>query len=195
VRPYINILRLIDLDLCLLASFLFCLGLILSPWIVRRNVRFFLFYPLWIWGLIKRHLKPEDPYLKIFFFIFSLNSISLLFNVLSGLFFVLPFIFAILLGMNVGIVLFKEIGKLDFLAIFLNPVSLFELPAAWISISVGIKIGILLYPDFALSAIGEVLSKEIPVYIYVIIPLLIISGLIETTMIKVLARKLETRNR
>ena len=195
MQPYINILRLIDLNLCLLASFLFCLGLILSPWIVRRNVRFFLFYPLWIWGLIKRHLKPEDPYLKIFFFIFSLNSISLLFNVLSGLFFVLPFIFAILLGMNVGIVLFKEIGKLDFLAIFLNPVSLFELPAAWISISVGIKIGILLYPDFALSAIGEVVSKEIPVYIYVIIPLLIISGLIETTMIKVLARKLETRNR
>jgi len=195
VQPYINILRLIDLKLCLLASFLFCLGLILSPWIVRRNVRFFLFYPLWIWGLIKRHLKPEDPYLKIFFFIFSLNSISLLFNVLSGLFFVLPFIFAILLGMNVGIVLFKEIEKLDFLAIFLNPVSLFELPAAWISISVGIKIGILLYPDFALSAIGEVVSKEIPVYIYVIIPLLIISGLIETTMIKVLARKLETRNR
>jgi len=186
VQPYINILRLIDLKLCLLASLLFCLGLILSPWIVRRNVRFFLFYPLWIWGLIKRHLKPEDPYLKIFFFIFSLNSISLLFNVLSGLFFVLPFIFAILLGMNVGIVLFKEIGKLDFLAIFLNPVSLFELPAAWISISVGIKIGILLYPDFTLSAIGEVLSKEIPVYIYVIIPLLIISGLIETTMIKVL---------
>ena len=195
MQPYINILRLIDLKLCLLASFLFCLGLILSPWIVRRNVRFFLFYPLWIWGLIKRHLKPEDPYLKIFFFIFSLNSISLLFNVLSGLFFVLPFIFAILLGMNVGIVLFKEIEKLDFLAIFLNPVSLFELPAAWISISVGIKIGILLYPDFALSAIGEVVSKEIPVYIYVIIPLLIISGLIETTMIKVLARKLETRNR
>lgn len=195
MQPYINILRLIDLKLCLLASFLFCLGLILSPWIVRRNVRFFLFYPLWIWGLIKRHLKPEDPYLKIFFFIFSLNSISLLFNVLSGLFFVLPFIFAILLGMNVGITLFKEIGKLDFLAIFLNPVSLFELPAAWISISVGIKIGILLYPDFTLSAIGEVLSKEIPVYIYVIIPLLIISGLIETTMIKVLARKLETRNR
>ncbi|MDL1972323.1 MAG: stage II sporulation protein M [Deltaproteobacteria bacterium] len=195
MQPYINILRLIDLNLCLLASFLFCLGLILSPWVVRRNVRFFLFYPLWIWGLIKRHLKPEDPYLKIFFFIFSLNSISLLFNVLSGLFFVLPFIFAILLGMNVGIVLFKEIGKLDFLAIFLNPVSLFELPAAWISISVGIKIGILLYPDFALSAIGEVLSKEMPVYIYVIIPLLIISGLIETTMIKVLARKLETRNR
>jgi len=186
VQPYINILRLIDLKLCLLASFLFCLGLILSPWIVSRNVRFFLFYPLWIWGLIKRHLKPEDPYLKIFFFIFSLNSISLLSNVLSGLFFVLPFIFAILLGMNVGIILFKEIGKLDFLAIFLNPVSLFELPAAWISISVGIKIGILLYPDFTLSAIGEVLSKEIPVYIYVIIPLLIISGLIETTMIKVL---------
>ena len=195
MQPYINILRLIDLKLCLLAFFLFCLGLILSPWVVRRNVRFFLFYPLWIWGLIKRHLNPEDPYLKIFFFIFSLNSISLLFNVLSGLFFVLPFIFAILLGMNVGIVLVKEIGKLDFLAIFLNPVSLFELPAAWISISVGIKIGILLYPDFALSAIGEVLSKEIPVYIYVIIPLLIISGLIETTMIKVLARKLETRNR
>jgi len=195
VQPYINILRLIDLKLCLLAFFLFCLGLILSLWVVRRNVRFFLFYPLWIWGLIKRHLNPEDPYLKIFFFIFSLNSISLLFNVLSGLFFVLPFIFAILLGMNVGIVLVKEIGKLDFLAIFLNPVSLFELPAAWISISVGIKIGILLYPDFALSAIGEVLSKEIPVYIYVIIPLLIISGLIETTMIKVLARKLETRNR
>jgi len=195
VQPYINILRLIDLNLCLLASFLFFLGLILSPWVVRRNIRFFLFYPLWIWRLIKRHLNPEDPYLKIFFFIFSLNSISLLSNVLSGLFFVLPFIFAILLGMNVGIVLVKEIGKLDFLAIFLNPVSLFELPAAWISISVGIKIGILLYPDFALSAIGEILSKEIPVYIYVIIPLLIISGLMETTMIKVLARKLETRNR
>lgn len=189
MEQYLSILKLINLNLSLLASLLFFLGLILSHWVVRQNLRLFLFYPLWMWKLIKRHLSPDDPYLKVFFFIFSLNSISLLFNVLSGLLFILPFIFAILLGVNVGVIMFKETGKLDFFAIFLNPVSLFELPATWISLSTGIKIGMVLYPDFIFSAAWEALCKELSVYTYVIIPLLAISGLIETTMIKILARK------
>lgn len=78
------------------------------------------------------------------------------------------------------------------MAIFLNPVSLLELPAAWISLSMGMEIGISLYTDFAFRHAVDLFWKELPVYIFVVIPLLAISGIIEVTMIKVILKKAES---
>ena len=184
MQHYSDILRIIDIKLTALSCVLFCLGLFLSVWIVKKKLRIFLFFPLWIWGLVKRYLSPNDHFLKIFLFIFSLNSISLFANLVSGFLLGLPLIFAILLGINIGIIILTETGRLDYIAIFLNPVSLFELPAAWISLSMGIKISISLYPNFLFCSALQMFYKGLYVYFLVIIPLLIISGLIETSLIK-----------
>ena len=183
---YFNILKFIELELFGLSCLLFCIGLILSYYIYKKQIKIFLFYPLWIWKLIKKYLKPESHFLKIFFMIFCLNSISLLGNLFSGFFIILPYIFAILLGINLGVILQKETGVLNFLTIFLNPVSFFELPAAWISLSLGMKIALSLYPKFIFSHAIEIFIKSFNVYFFVIIPLLIISGIIETILIKML---------
>lgn len=78
------------------------------------------------------------------------------------------------------------------MAIFLNPVSLLELPAVWISLSMGMKIGISLYTDFVFSHAVDLFWKELPVYIFVVIPLLAISGIIEVTIIKVTLKKAQS---
>ncbi len=185
---YSDILRIIDIKLTALSCALFCLGLFLSLWVVKKKLRIFLFFPLWIWRLVKRYLSPNDHFLKIFLFIFFLNSISLFANLVSGFLLGLPLIFAILLGINIGIIILTETGRLDYIAIFLNPVSLFELPAAWISLSMGIKISISLYPNFVFWSALQMFYKGLYVYFLVIIPLLIISGLIEAALIKVFTK-------
>jgi uncharacterized membrane protein SpoIIM required for sporulation len=63
---------------------------------------------------------------------------------------------------------------------------LFELPAAWISLSMGIKITLSLYPNFTPCYTLELFHKGLYVYIFVIMPLLGISGIIEATLIKIL---------
>ncbi|MCD6223855.1 MAG: stage II sporulation protein M [Deltaproteobacteria bacterium] len=177
MQDYVSILKTVDLRLFLLSAVLFCVGVVLSSLVVKKNLKVFLWYPLWIWNLVKKHLSSDDSLLKIFFTIFLLNSLSLFVNVISGFLIILPFIFAVLLGMNIGIIILKETGKLNLAVIFLNPVSLFEFPAAWISLSLGMKIGILSYSANVFLA-----------YIFIVIPLLIISGITETVMIKLLAK-------
>jgi len=186
---YSEVLRIIDLKLTILCGMLFCFGLLVSPWVFKKQLKIFLFFPLWIWRLVKKYLSPNDPFLKIFLFIFFFNSLSLFANLISGFLLGFPVIFAILLGINVGIIILTEIGKLDYIAIFLNPVSLFELPAAWISLSMGIKISISLYPNFLFCSSFQMFYKGLYVYFLVIIPLLIISGLIETSLIKAFTKK------
>lgn len=91
--------------------------------------------------------------------------------------------------MNVGIIGLKEEGGRGLMAIFLNPVSFFELPAAWISVSIGMELGVSLYPDLIFSQAVALFWKILPVYIFVVIPLLVISGLVEITMIKIVLKK------
>ncbi|HIC92135.1 MAG TPA: hypothetical protein EYP21_08790 [Syntrophaceae bacterium] len=184
-QEYLNIVTLINLKLFLLSCFLFSVGVVLSPLVVKKNLKIFLFYPLWMWNLLKKYLNPQDHFLKLFLFIFLLNSGSLFCNLVSGFLMIFPFIFSVLLGMHVGIIMFKETGGWGLMAIFLNPVSLLELPAAWISLSMGMEIGISLYPDFVFSHVVDSFWEGLSVYIFVVIPLLAISGIIEVTMIKI----------
>ncbi|MEA1994862.1 MAG: stage II sporulation protein M [Campylobacterota bacterium] len=178
MQDYLSILKTVDMGLFLLSAVLFCVGIVLSSLVVKKNLRVFLWYPLWIWNIIKKHLSLNASFLKMFFTIFLLNSLSLFVNVISGFLIILPFVFAILLGMNIGIIILEQTKKLNLIVLFLNPVSVFEFPAAWISLSLGMKIGISSHSTDMLS-----------VYIFVVIPLLIVSGIIETVMIKLLARQ------
>lgn len=184
VHEYLGFLKMIDLRLFLLSGSLFVIGVVVSPWVVKNNIKILLRYPMWIWKLIKTYFNPQDHFLKLFLFIFFLNSTSLLCNVLSGFLIVAPILFALFLGMHVGIIVFKETGRWGLGTIFLNPVSIFELPAAWISLSTGMEIGISSYRDFMAFHVLDTFRIGLQVYGFVVIPLLVISGLIEITVIK-----------
>jgi len=185
---YGNVWRLIDGVLFLLAAVLFFIGVFFAPIVVKKEVRLLLWYPLWIWGLIKRHIDLGAPFLRLWALIFSLNSISLFGNLVSGLFIILPPLFSFLLGIHVAIISLKELGKLRLVFLILNPVSLFELPAAWISLSLGMSLGRELYQSKYANVLS-LLGRELMGYLFLVLPLLAIAGFIEVSLIKALGKR------
>lgn len=182
---YGTIWRSIDGILFLLAAALFFLGVFFAPIVVKKEIRPLLWYPLWIWRVIKGHIDPDDPFFRFWAIIFSLNSLSLFCNLVSGLFIILSPLFSFLLGVHVAVICLKEVGKLRLFPLILNPVSLFELPAAWISLSLGMNLGRELYLKGYTHAIYQ-FQQELMVYLFLVLPLLAIAGFIEVSLIKVL---------
>ena len=184
---YGNVWKLIDGFFFLLAAVLFFLGVLAATIVVKKEINLLLWYPLWMWGIIKRHIDLGAPFLKLWAVIFSLNSVSLFCNLVSGLFIILPPLFSFLLGIHIAIISLKELGKVRLVLLILNPVSFFELPAAWISLSLGMSLGRELY----LSKYTKVLSlfgRELMGYLFLVLPLLAIAGFIEVSLIKALGR-------
>ncbi len=184
---YADVWNRIDWALFSLAAVLFFSGVFFAPIVVKKEVGLLLWYPLWIWGLIKRHIDLGAPFFRLWALIFSLNSLSLLCNVVSGFFIILPFLFAFLLGIHIAIISLKEIGKLKLVFLILNPVSLFELPAAWMSLALGMGFG----RDLYLSEYTNVLplfDRNLMGYFFLVLPLLAIAGIIEVSLIKALGR-------
>lgn len=71
--------------------------------------------------------------------------------------------------------------------LILNPVSLFELPAAWISLSLGMSLGRELYLKGYTNVI-YLFQRELMGYLFLVLPLLAIAGFIEVSLIKVLGK-------
>jgi len=184
---YANTWKLLDGILFLLAAAFFFAGVFLAPIVVRKKVELLLRYPLWVWRMFKKHVDLGTPFLKLWALIFSLNSLSLFCNLVSGFFIILPFLFALLLGIHIGVIALKEMGSLRPTLLILNPVSLFELPAAWISLALGMGFGVDLY----LGKFTNVLSlfeRNLMGYFFLVLPLLAIAGFIEVSLIKFLGK-------
>ena len=129
-----------------------------------------------------RYFKKDWHPITIFFVIFLLNSFSLFLNLLSGWAAILPYIFVIYLGINIGVIMYHSLqGRYYYISLF-NPVSIFELPAAWISISMAIQFSLVKYFDVDLA---EEISfqKYMILFLKTVIPLLFLSGIIETILI------------
>ena len=184
---YGNIWRLIDGTLFLLAAALFFSGVFFGPIVVKKEIMPLLWYPLWIWRVIERHIDPGAPFFRFWALIFSLNSLSLFCNLVSGLFIILSPLFSFLLGVHIAVICVKEMGKLRVFPLILNPVSLFELPAAWISLSLGMSLGRELYLKGYTNVI-YLFQRELMGYLFLVLPLLAIAGFIEVSLIKALGK-------
>jgi uncharacterized membrane protein SpoIIM required for sporulation len=125
--------------------------------------------------------KKHHP-IKIFFSIVSLNTFSLFISLISGWEMLLPFLVIIYMGINIGVVMYHSLeGKFYYLSL-LNPVALLELPAAWLSITMAIQFGLQHFLN--LSFLPEITFEQYLVFfLYTIIPLLILAGIIETILI------------
>jgi len=184
-----NIFSLITIELFLLSAALFISGLFISIYVAKKEIKWLCWYPIWIWKKLKYFLEKQPSFSKLFLLIFVLNSTSLFFNLISGFGIVLPIVFAVLSGIHVGIIVYKEGGITAFIAMFFTPNAIFELPAAWLSISLGIRLGLEIIAP--INEVASIFSQCIIIYLCVILPLLLIAALLESALIYVSIKKLQ----
>jgi len=180
---------IINVQVYLFSVLLFFLGYAFAPTAYYKKVKWLTAYPFFIINLIEKHFNQDWPPLKIFTVILLLNSVSLFLNLVSAFGIILPVIFSIYLGINLGVVMYHTLeGKHYYISLF-NPVALIELPAAWMSFTMAIQFSASHYFDIeGISAIS--FNQYCYYFLITVIPLLIIAGIIETGLI-IVAKKFE----
>jgi stage II sporulation protein M len=118
-------------------------------------------------------------------FIFLNNLQASLIGVIFGIFFgIFPIILSIFNGYLLGFVVsmvFEQEGFFSLLSLF--PHGIFELPAVFISLGFGLKIGSFLFQKNKLEFLKKNISHALMVFLLVVVPLLIIASIIEGTFI------------
>lgn len=148
-----------------------------------------LFYPVFLTNeltdLIKELIGKTEGlnFQQLFAFIFYNNLKTSLFGVLFGLFLgIPPVFFAILNGYLLGFVLNITVnanGLGDVWKLF--PHGIFELPAFFISLGIGLRLGHTLL--FKTKNLKQDFLISLKTFFYIILPLLLVAGLIETSLI------------
>lgn len=186
---FLDVFKIINTQIFLLSILLFFIGYAIAPFAYFKKIKWLTSYPFFLIRLIEQHFNKEWHPLKIFLVIFVLNSISLLINLVSAFGIILPVLFSIYLGINLGIVMYHTLdGKFYYLSL-LNPVAIIELPAVWISYTMAIQYSAVKY--FNISWIEPVpFAQYFTYFIFTVIPLLLIAAIIETVLI-IISRKFE----
>jgi hypothetical protein len=189
IDAFLEVFGVLNAQVILLAILLFFIGYALAPTAYFKNIKWLTAYPFFIIHLMDKYFKKEWPPTLIFIVIFFLNTFSLFANLLSGWGIILPYIFIVYLGINIGVIMYHTMEGKFYYASLLNPVALLELPAAWLSIAMAIQFSLEHY-----FSIGWFEHENFGTYIQyfgqTIIPILILSALIETILI-MMARKYE----
>jgi uncharacterized membrane protein SpoIIM required for sporulation len=192
-QSFSELLQMINFQIFIFSALLFFVGYAAAPTAYYKNIKWLTAYPFFIIKLMDKYLKQNWPPLIIFLVIFTLNTTSLTINLLSGWGIILPYIFVVYMGLNIGVVMYHTLqGRFYYLSL-LNPVALLELPAAWLSIAMAIQFSLTRY--FQVNFIKDVaFGQYIGFFMVLVIPLLILAAVIETFLI-VFARKKEKQDR
>jgi uncharacterized membrane protein SpoIIM required for sporulation len=182
---YVSVVAHVEPTWFVISAVLFFVGFVASYPVTVRDVSLLTWYPLRVWRRVREMVSPDDAWLRLFVFLLSFNAASLLVNFLSGFLIFLPPVFAFFLGLNVGVISFKEAGATGLVAIIGSPVAWLELPAAWISLAIGIQLGIATASNGVSGAVS-VFPELAEVYVYVVLPLLIAAAVLEATLIRFL---------
>jgi uncharacterized membrane protein SpoIIM required for sporulation len=193
IENIVSSFSVLNFNLILLSAILFTLGLVLADLVLERNIRWLIIYPTWAFEKIEQWMKMFSNVILTFLFIFVFNTVNLFLGFVSGLLIILPIILTVWTGLNIGIILKKTMGDHDVSIwfIFLNPVAIFELPAAWISFSIGIELMIKYISTQNYAEVITLFSDRITVFLWLVVPLLLIAGLIEAAMIHFLQNKVD----
>jgi stage II sporulation protein M len=122
---------------------------------------------------------------QIIYFIISNNVQSSFFGILFGMILgIFPVINALANGYILGFVAMISVKEVGFLSLLkLLPHGIFELPAVLISLGMGLKFGTFVFKKRKLSCFKAYLINSLRVFLLIIIPLLLIAGIIEGTLI------------
>lgn len=118
-------------------------------------------------------------------FIFLNNLQSSFFGMAFGVVFgIFPIISSVANGYLVGFVSSLSVDSEGILSLWrLLPHGIFELPAVFISLGMGLKIGSFLFQKKKLHSLKIYLSESLRVFIFIVFPLLIIAAVIEGSLI------------
>ncbi len=118
-------------------------------------------------------------------FIFFNNLQSSFFGMLFGIFLGIPsIIVTVVNGYLLGFVANIAVGAEGFSSLFrLFPHGIFELPAVFISLGLGLRIGSFVFREKKLNALKNYLKNSFRVFVLVVIPLLLIAAIIEGSFI------------
>ena len=183
--PKVSVVTRVEPTWFVVSAVLFFAGFVASYPVTVRDVSLLTWYPLRVWRRVREMVSPDDAWLSLFIFLLTFNAASLLVNFLSGFFVVLPPVFAFFLGLNVGVISVEEAGATGLVALVGNPVAWLELPAAWISLAIGIQLGITAASNGVSDAVSA-FPELAEVYVYVVLPLLVAAAVLEATLIRFL---------
>lgn len=119
------------------------------------------------------------------FFIFKNNILSAFLSMILGIGFgIYPLLASLANGYMVGFVGNMAVASDGFSALLrLIPHGIFELPAIFISIGIGMRFGMFLFRKNKKESFKDYISNSLRVFIFVVIPLLIIAAIIEGSLI------------
>jgi len=185
---FLAVFQILNIQVFFISALLFFIGYALAPTAYYKKIKWLTIYPFFIIKIMDAFLKKQHHPLKIFIIIFALNSTSLLFNLLSAWGIILPYLVIIYMGINIGVVMYHSLdGKFYFLGL-LNPVAILELPAAWLSIAMSIQFS-LTYFFHSTTLASLDFSTYLQYFLYTIIPILFLAGVIETVLISRAAKQ------
>ncbi len=106
---------------------------------------------------------------------------GLFFGVLAG---VVPFLFALSNGYIIGIVSKLAVNEGGFIVLWrLLPHGIFELPAIFLSLGLGIRLGSFVFSTDLKKSFNEYFKNSLRVFFLVILPLLLLAAIIEGSFI------------
>lgn len=182
MQSFFTVFYSINLQIFFISALLFFIGYALAPTVYYKKIKWLTAYPFYIIKLMDTFFKRKHHPIKIFIIIFTLNTVSLLINLLSAWAVILPFLLVIYLGVNIGVVMYHSLeGRFYYLGL-LNPVAMLELPAAWLSIAMSIQFSLTHFFNNSELAVLE-FSTYLLHFLYTIIPILFLAGIIETILI------------
>jgi len=118
-------------------------------------------------------------------FIIYNNIQSTLLSILLGIFFgIFPLISAVANGYMLGFVSSISVSSEGLISLLkILPHGIFEIPAVFISLGLGLRTGMFIFRKNKIKALKSYLVNSLRVFLLIIIPLLIIAGIIESTLI------------
>lgn len=183
-------IALINLKIFFASILVFFIGYTFAPTAYFKNINWLTVYPLWISKKLERLAKVNWNPIFLFFFLLIINTLSLFTALLTGLAPILPVFYAMGVGFNIGVITYHNLkGKLYYTAL-LNPVALFELPAAFIAFTMSFQYNFQILnikiPSIKVASFNEYLN----VFLFVVVPLLTLASIVETTLI-IISRKIK----
>ncbi|RMD67929.1 stage II sporulation protein M, partial [Candidatus Pacearchaeota archaeon] len=126
--------------------------------------------------------------LELILFIFKNNLSSALMSIVLGAFLgIVPIMSAITNGVLVGYVLARALVIAGVASWWrLLPHGIFELPAIFIAIGLGMKLGFSIFEQDMSEAFKERFVNGLKTFVFIILPLLLIAAIIEGSLIKLL---------
>lgn len=126
--------------------------------------------------------------LELIKFIIFNNIKSTFSGIVLGMFFcVFPLLSIIVNGYLLGFVSFLSVNQENLFSLWkILPHGIFELPAIFLSLGLGLKLGTFIFQKKKLKCFLEYSINSLKVFLLIVIPLLILAGIIEGTLMVLL---------